>query len=259
MPVKCNRGDGNILCALPYAGTDIPQLISRRLRDENDGFAASDHDLEQLFAHVSSDATILRANFHRYLSDVDNVRPGVEAIPMASMIGVAPLLDGAGEEIWDQPPSEQEAASWRAIFYAPYHAAVAAEIARIRARHGLVYLVNVCVKRQAPGSLPAGLITDIDVCPNSGHSSSIELTSAISTLIKSRGTFSSSHLRISDAGWTTRHYGNPNLGVYAFDIYINEACYLSTDTGEYLYDAAKAARLQSTMTDIFQFVSTWKN
>lgn len=259
MPVKCDRGEGNILCTLPYAGTDIPHLISRRLRDGNDHFAASDHDLEKLFSHVFSEATILRANFHRYLSDVDNVRPRGKAIPMDAMIGVAPLRNGAGEEIWDRPPSKNEAASWRAIFYAPYHAAVAAEIARIRARHGLVYLLNVCVKRQTQGSVPSDIITDIDVCPNSGRSCSIELTSEICALIKSQGTFSSSHLRILDAGWTTRHYGNPNLGVYAFDIYINEACYMTNTSGEYLYDTAKAARLQSTMTDIFQFVSTWKS
>ncbi len=258
MPVQSVQGQGPICIALPYVGTDMQRRIGERLLRAADWSAAPDRYLDRVVSAAFGNATILRANFHRYLSDVDHAHSKPDQPSLQGMVGVVPLHNDEGEDIWSQPPSLKEASTWRSMFYAPYHAALAAEIARIRARHGSVLIVNFRAKRQSLEHGSPADMTDVDICSHMGSTCSIKLTTQISALMKSYGTFASSFKTRARAGWTIRHYGNPGLGVHAIDIDLNEACYLTRHHGESHYDDAKAARLQSMLADVNHLMSTWQ-
>jgi len=71
----------------------------------------------------------------RFLSEVDCASSQVPQKLDTAMIGSVSLSDRNGAKVWDHLPSQQEATIWRAIHYAPYHAAHAAQLARMHAVH----------------------------------------------------------------------------------------------------------------------------
>jgi formiminoglutamase len=51
-------------------------------------------------------------------------------------------------------------------------------------------------------------------------------------------------------GWTTRHYGQPALGVHAIQMELAQYTHLASETPPFAYDEAKADRLRGVLGDI---------
>src|SRR3546814_14925209 len=55
---------------------------------------------------------------------------------------LVPTVDFEGEPIWTEEPDDAEIAERREAWHRPYHEAIAAEIERVKARHGIAVLYD---------------------------------------------------------------------------------------------------------------------
>lgn len=260
MPVENIQEDSPVLVTLPYTGTTINPLIARRVRDPRQCITVPDRYLDRLIGGPGNEVNMVRANFHRFVSDADHATPAGNLKPLRGMMGVVPLLDIGGDCIWQDPPSKKEGVGWRAMYHAPYHAAIAAQIARIRVRRGHVIILNC---RALPDDRPLqhfnATPADITLSTAMGSSCDIDLATKLASVLKCNKAFSSEVSGRNTTGYTTRTYGRPATGVHALDIDIKESCYLRFLEGEGHYDPEKAQAMRDMLSELVAYVTKWQS
>ena len=255
MPLEVVPGTSPLIIAMPYTGTNIRRELVDRLHDKSRHITSNDRYLDRLLDGLAVDATTIRTNFHRFVSDVDAVSKGPELRARNGMLGVIPLIDRDGTGIWDVPPTVSDARVWRALYFAPYHAALAAQIARVRAKCGHAIVLNCRARRSE--TTTAADVPDIEFSTHLGASCAVSLSMNLAALIKSADAQSvvvNGQLR---TGWTTRQYGRPKANTHAFDMDIHERCYLSQEGEVGHYDAEKAAPLRDTLRSVMEYLAQW--
>jgi len=257
MPVEIIRYNSPLIVTLPYIGTNMPRTLVARLADEERLFSAPDRFLLQLVGDVTENVNLLHANFHRFLSDVESGPAEGSPQTQKGMIGAVPLLDRHGASIWAHPPSQKEATSWRAMYYAPYHAALSTQLARMRAMHGHAVLLNLCARHtfDAPERETSGQY--IGFADGSGRTCGIDLSLRIINLLKSDMAFTAQLNRETVTGGTTRRHGRPNARLHAIDLEIDDRGYLTQSDQDVLYDADKARPLRALLNDIIRTLAQW--
>jgi formiminoglutamase len=258
MPLELIQRHGPLIVTLPYTGTNMPRMIADRLNDPAQCITAPDRFLDRLLHGLVEDATVLRVNFHRYLSDVDCVVPGADSRPRKGMLGVVPLLDAHGNTIWEKPPGQREANTWRSTYYAPFHAALAAQIARVRARNGYAMVVT-CRARPAevPAHLPGGDV-DIGISTYLGAAYAVELSTRLTRLVNTSGTHTAMVHGSSTTGWIARHYGRPPARMHAIDFDLSEACYLTRDGDDAAYNTERAESFRKVLREVMDYIGAWR-
>ncbi|MEM6563503.1 MAG: N-formylglutamate amidohydrolase [Pseudomonadota bacterium] len=254
MPVDVLQGYSPLIISLPYTGTNMRPEISARMTAPEDMITIPDRYFDRLWTHVHDTATVMRANFHRYLSDLDAPAGTGDIKPNKGMLGCVPLINQRGELIWNVPPKPAEVHSWRSFYHAPYHAALAAQVARVRARNGHAVLLTCSALRDdAPDQ------TDIQMSSYMGSSCAVELSTSLASIFRNSAEYETTLSGRSGAGWTTRSYGRPAAAIHAIDLRIRESLYLTPD-GEFAahYDQSKAEKLRRLLKDVLSFAATWQ-
>ncbi|MCE8471151.1 N-formylglutamate amidohydrolase, partial [Rhodovulum sulfidophilum] len=162
-PVEITRGDSAVILGLPHTGTHVPEDILARLNARGRELTDTDWHVHELYDGLLPGATTVRATFHRYVIDANRPPEDESLYPGQNTTGLVPLTDFDGEPIWDTTPDAAETARRLAEFHAPYHAALAAEIARVRARHGVAILYDCHSIRSVIPYLFEGILPDFNI------------------------------------------------------------------------------------------------
>lgn len=248
-PVEVTQGDGPVILGLPHTGTFLPEAIRARLNARGRLLADTDWHVERLYDGLLPGATTVRARFHRYVIDANRGADDASLYPGQNTTGLVPLTDFDGEPIWDTPPTEADIAGRKAGFHAPYHAALAAEIARVKARHGVAILYDCHSIRSHIPFLFAGTLPDFNIGTNGGTTCDARVEAAVYGPCAASG-----HSHVLNGrfkgGWTTRHYGRPGEGVHAIQMELAQSTHLATEAPPFAYDTTKAEALRVTLKDI---------
>ena len=169
--------------------------------------------------------------------------------PGQNTTGLVPLTDFDGQPIWQVEPSAEEIAERKEHFHAPYHAALAAEIERVRARHGVAILYDCHSIRSHIPFLFEGTLPDFNIGTNGGASCDPRIEAATLALCAATGRSHVLNGRFK-GGWTTRHYGQPARGVHAIQMELAQSTHLATEAPPFDYDPAKADALRVTLKAI---------
>jgi N-formylglutamate deformylase len=242
-------GSGVMLISAPHVGTHVPAELNTRLTEVGRSLIDTDWYADRLypFAH-ELDATVLRACWSRYVVDLNRDPAGRPLYAGARTTGFVPTETFEGEPLYDpgDEPGPDELAARKALYFDPYHAALEAELARIRAAHGWALLLDAhsiwgTLPRLFEGDLPV-----VNLGTNSGRSCDSTLVEAARAAVAA-----SRYSVVVDGrfkgGYITRHYGVPAAGVHAMQIEINQSAYLA-DGSRMLWDDAKAARLSRVLS-----------
>lgn len=254
------RGDSPLILGLPHTGTDLPEGIAERLNARGRALADTDWHIHQLYADLVPDVTTVRTCIHRYAVDVNRDPGGQSLYPGQNTTGLVPSTDFDGAPIWGdgQAPGPEETEALRAAFHAPYHAALAAEIARVRARHGFAILYDCHSIRSHIPFLFDGTLPDFNIGTNDGATCVRQIESAVFKIC-SKATYYTSILNGRfKGGWTTRHYGRPADGVHAIQMELAQSTYLAAEAAPWQIDAARAADLRVILTDILTTLKNWR-
>jgi N-formylglutamate deformylase len=251
IPVEVVPGDSPVILGLPHTGTWLPEDIRARLNARGQVLADTDWHIERLYDGLLPGATTVRATFHRYVIDANRGADDASLYPGQNTTGLVPLTDFDGEPIWITEPDAADIAHRKHQFHAPYHAALADEIARVRARHGVAILYDCHSIRSHIPFLFDGTLPDFNIGTNSGASCDPRLEAAVFDLCAATGRTHVLNGRFK-GGWTTRHYGQPGTGVHALQMEQAQSTHLATETPPFAYDEAKADALRVTLRAILE-------
>lgn len=240
------RGDSPVVLAFPHTGTELPPAIRARLNGNGRLLADTDWHVDRLYAGLLKDATVVRATFHRYVVDANRDPSGRSLYPGRNTTGLVPATDFDGKPIWNEgeEPSEADVAERLEAFHRPYHAALAAELERVRARHGVAVLYDCHSIRSRIPFLFDGKLPDFNIGTDGGRTCAGAIEAAAVEVCAAAGGYTHVLNGRFKGGWTVRHYGRPGSGVHAIQMELAQDTHLASEEPPFAYDAAKAERLR---------------
>jgi formiminoglutamase len=216
MTIEIHRGDAPLIVAFPHTGTDLPDGIERDLVSPWVGRRDADWWIDRLYAFAADlGATTVRTTVSRTVIDVNRDPSGASLYPGQATTELCPTTDFDGDPLYrSATPEGAEIDRRRALYFDPYHDALAAEIARLRAMHDRVVLYDAHSIRSRIPRLFEGDLPQFNIGTNDGATCDPELSAAIVAQCARSG-----HSHVFNGrfkgGWTTRHYGRPMEGVHA--------------------------------------------
>lgn len=251
-PVLVSRGASPVILAFPHVGTDVPAGIMSRLNDEGRKLRDTDWHVDRLYAGLLPGATTVRATFHRYVIDANRDPGGESLYPGQNTTGLVPLTDFDDQPIWKDAPDAAEIAGRVDTFHRLYHQALAAEIERVKALHGVAVLYDChSIRSQCP-FLFEGRLPDFNIGTDNGRTCAPEIERAVADLCRNAAGYTSVLNGRFRGGWTTRHYGRPERGVHAIQMELAQATHLAAEELPFAYDEAKAMRLRAHLRTILE-------
>ncbi|MES2337516.1 MAG: N-formylglutamate deformylase [Pseudomonadota bacterium] len=219
-----HRGHAPLIVAFPHTGTDLSGLEARFV---SPWLATHDADwhVDRLYAFAHDlGATTVRTAISRSVIDVNRDPSGASLYPGQATTGLCPTTTFDGHRLYgDEEPDTAEIARRRVAYFDPYHAALTGEIARLRGLHERVVVYDAHAIRSRIPRLFDGVLPQFNIGTNGGTTCAPGLTAAVSAhcgpdqVIDGR----------FRGGWTTRHYGRPELGVHAIQMELAMRGYLS--------------------------------
>lgn len=255
-PVDVVRGNSPVILAQPHGGTFIPDDILADLTDLGRSIADTDWHIGQLYDGLLPGATVVRANFHRYVVDANRDPSGASLYPGQNTTGLVPDTDFDGCPIWKEgrAPDAAEVERRRLGFHAPYHAALQAEVDRLRALHGQVTVYDCHSIRSVIPFLFDGTLPAFNVGTNSGATCIPAVEDATRAVVEQAAADGFDHVINGRfrGGWTTRHYGRPETGVNAIQMELAQRIYLTDEQAPWSFDETRAAVLRPYLADILR-------
>jgi N-formylglutamate deformylase len=252
-------GDGPLIFSVPHAGTDLPADIAGHLTPHAATLPDTDWHVEQLYDFAPElGAGIIRANVSRYVIDLNRPPQDESLYPGQATTGLCPPIEFDGTPIYrdgkEVPADEVERR--REVYWQPYHDALAAEIARVKARHGYALLFDCHsiasrVPRLFPGTLP-----DLNLGTVKCESCAPGIQAAIEKVMQESGLTQISNGRFI-GGFITRQYGKPKENVHAVQMEKGQDCHLMDD-GSNRLDPAKVAKLKPVLRRIAEAMLVWR-
>ena len=250
MPFTVRQGAGPIVLGLPHTGTFVPDDIAVKLNENGRKLADTDWHIDQLYAGLLPEVTTVAANFHRFVIDANRDPAGTSLNPNQNTTTLVPLTSFDGAAIWNTPPTEADVGFRRAAFHAPYHAALRAELSRVRNLHGVAILYDCHSIRSGIPFLFDGTLPDFNIGTNMGATCAAEIEAAVATICDNAEGYSATVNGRFKGGWTTRHYGQPHDRIHAIQMELAQSTYLTTEVAPWSYDQAKADHLRQHLRSI---------
>ncbi|WP_237153049.1 N-formylglutamate deformylase [Oryzibacter oryziterrae] len=252
------RGNAPLVVSLPHTGTDLrdlePRLVSPWLARKD-----ADWWIDRLYDFAAElDATIVHTAISRTVIDVNRDPSGVSLYPGQATTELCPTTTFDGEPLYrdGQAPDAEEIEARRLAYHAPYHAALRAEIERLRAIHPTVVLYDCHSIRSEIPRLFEGPLPNFNIGTNSGKAADAALTAAIAALATGPNWTAVTNGRFK-GGIITRAFGTPESGVHAVQMelacrtYVNEPVGPVSEANWPLpYDPAYAEPIRATLRQI---------
>jgi formiminoglutamase len=256
--LQITRGDAPLIVSLPHTGTDIPADIEACLASPWLARKDADWWVDRLYAFAEGmGATIVRTAISRTVIDVNRDPSGASLYPGQTTTELCPTTTFDGEPLYrDRGPDTAEIHRRRTMYFEPYHAALRAEIDRLRALHPSVVLYEAHSIRSNVPRLFDGELPQFNLGTNSGASCDDALTAAVEAACDASGRSRVTNGRFK-GGWTTRHYGQPATAVHAIQMELACRGYMddpaeppTQDTWPTPFHADRAEPLRAVLEDV---------
>jgi N-formylglutamate deformylase len=257
--IEVTRGDSPLILGLPHTGTDVPADCAERLNDTGRALADTDWHIEKLYAGLVEGATLVRTPIHRYVIDVNRAPSDESLYPGQNTTGLCPVTDFDGRAIYlaGRAPDATEIARRTAAYHAPYHGALAAEIARIKALHGFAILYDCHSIRSNIPFLFEGTLPDFNIGTNSGATCDPAIEAMVHTRARAAKGYSSVLNGRFKGGWTTRHYGRPSGGIHAIQMELAQSTHIS-QTPPWAIDRPRFDGMRAHLRAILTDLQNWR-
>jgi N-formylglutamate deformylase len=232
--LNVRRGNAPLLLCLPHTGTQIPAALVPSFRSAWLARRDTDWYVDRLYAFAEGlDASLVRTGISRSVIDPNRDPSGASLYPGQATTELCPTSTFDGEPLYraNLAPGAEEIASRRGDYFVPYHGAIAAEIARLRARHAHLVVYDCHSIRSQIPRLFSGLLPHLNLGTFSGASCAPVLSARIEALCE-QSDFSHITNGRFKGGYTTRHYGRPLEGVHAVQMELACRAYLREPLGE---------------------------
>jgi N-formylglutamate deformylase len=222
------RGEAPLVISVPHAGVDLAGFESAFV---DPWLARKDADwrVDELYDFVEPlGATLVRTRLSRSIIDVNRDPSGASLYPGQATTELVPTTTFDGEPLYPtgRSPDAAEIGKRRHLYFDPYHAALGAEIARLRRTFSRVALFDAHSIRSQIPRLFDGELPVFNLGTNSGRSCSPALREAVEAVLASSGASSTTDGRFK-GGWITRAFGAPKEGIEALQMELACRAYLA--------------------------------
>jgi N-formylglutamate deformylase len=256
-----HRGTAPLLVSTPHVGTLIPDALRPRFTERALAVEDTDWHLETVYAFAQElGASRIVPRYSRYVIDLNRPPQNAPMYAGANNTELCPTRSFEGLPLYrdGQAPDEDEVAQRRALYWRPYHDALAAELARIKAQHGYALLWDGhSIKSELPW-LFDGRLPDLNLGTAAGASCDPGLRAALARVLQAQSTYTHVIDGRFKGGHITRHYGRPHEQVHAVQLEMCFSCYLQCEAPPYALDPQRAARLQPVLRALLQAALAWR-
>lgn len=259
------RGDAPLLVSIPHTGIDLaglePRLVSPWL-----GRRDCDWWIDKLYDFAEKlGATVVHTAISRTVIDVNRDPSGVSLYPGQATTSLCPTDTFDGDPLYraGEEPGQAEIDQRRETYFAPYHAALQAEIDRLRGLHGKIVVYDCHSIRSVLPRLFEGTLPVFNLGTNDGKSTDPALQALVAEITAGTGQSHIVNGRFK-GGFITRRFGRPQDGVHALQMELSCRGYMrepegksTPDTWPVPYDADYAAPIRATLTKILETAISW--
>lgn len=183
------EGASRVIVSIPHSGTHLAGL-DERLTHAALQKPDTDWHLPRLYGFLADmDVTVIAAKYSRYVVDLNRDPAGASLYPGQNVTELCPTtLFDEGDIYYDgQKPDSDEISQRVAACWHPYHDALAAQIERVKAKHGQAVLFDAhSIASQVPRFFE-GQLPDFNLGTNDGDSCDVTLAEqAFSVLAKAK-------------------------------------------------------------------------
>lgn len=257
--IEMTHGSSPLVLGLPHTGTDIPEECRARLNGAGRRMADTDWHIHRLYEGLVPDVTCVRTRVHRYAIDVNRDPSGASLYPGQNTTGLCPTTDFDGAPIYraGEEPDAAEVERRRRAYHAPYHAALAHALERVRAAHGFAILYDCHSIRSHIPFLFDGTLPDFNIGTNEGTTCAPDIEAhTLDICSRTEGYTAILNGRFK-GGWTTRHYGKPAAGIHAIQMELAQSTYMM-ERAPWTYLEDKAERTRTHLQTILKTLSDWR-
>lgn len=273
--LQVHEGDAPLIVSFPHTGVELPDDLAGHFGSPWLARRDTDWWVHELYGFVHGlGATTVRSTISRSVIDLNRDPGGTSLYPGQPTTALCPLTTFDNQPLYrsDSAPDAAEIERRRRTYFAPYHAALAAQVARLRRRHATVVVYDAHSIRSRIPHLFAGELPQFNL-GTAGRSGAVDtscdsaLAAAVETLCRHSGMSWVRNGRFK-GGWITRHYSDVPAGVHSLQMelacrgYMHEpepAC-LDEHTWPTPLDAGRAAPLRRTLAQVLdtclEFAST---
>ena len=246
MSFSVHQGISPLLVSMPHIGTDIPRDLHERYMPRALAVEDTDWHLARLYDFLPElGASVLMPRTSRYVIDLNRPPDDAPMYPGASNTELCPTRFFTGDALYKPgcEPSIEERQQRRAQYWQPYHAALAAELQRIKAVHGFALLWDAhSIRSQIPW-LFEGTLPGLNIGTASGASADATISAAIDQVCTHAGAVTHVVNGRFKGGYITRHYGAPHHKVHAVQLEMCQYLYMA-ETPPFAFDEEKAGSIR---------------
>lgn len=257
---QLHRGDSPLVVDVPHAGVFIPPAITAELTEAARRVPDTDWHVEKLLGFAAATgATLVVATHSRIVVDLNRDPTGAALYPGADNTELCPTRTFDQDPIYQagDGPDASELAVRRATYFDPYHATLAAEVERVRARHGYAILLDGHSIRSRVLRFFSGQLPDLNLGTADGRSCAPGLQEAAAGVLAGAADFTHVVNGRFKGGYVTRHYGRPVGGVHALQLEIAQCAYMD-EAPPWRWDAMRAAPLAAVLLQLVAALTAWR-
>jgi N-formylglutamate amidohydrolase len=231
-----------VLIEVPHAGTTVPEAVSDELVAPADALLRdADIYVDELYANAPNlGAALLCARVSRFVVDLNRAQDDFDSATVTdhpSTLGAQPRgvvwrATTDGRPLLRRPLSLPALRSRLATYYVPYHEQLRRTLEALRSQFGFAILIAGHSMPSHGRSLHVETgIRRADVVPGTRGRTSADarVIDAVDAHFRSAG-LSVRHDDPYKGGFSTTHYGRPDLRVHAVQIELNRALYVNETT-----------------------------
>jgi N-formylglutamate deformylase len=253
-------GTTPLLVSVPHVGTELPADQCSRYVERALALEDTDWHLDELYAFVRDlGAGLLLPRFSRYLIDLNRPPDGALMYPGANNTELCPTRFFTGDPLYrtGEAPNPAEVARRRTVYWRPYHGALAAEVARLRNRHGYAIVFDAHSIRSVLPWLFEGVLPALNLGTAGGQSCAPQLRVALAGVLGGQTGFDHAIDGRFKGGYITRHYGRPTDGVHAAQLEMGLRCYMAEES-PFVIDPGRASALQPVLHALVETMLAWR-
>jgi N-formylglutamate deformylase len=242
-----HQGSIPLLISIPHLGTQIPTDIASTMTPVAQRTDDCDWHLDRLYAFAKRmGASMLTPAYARYVVDLNRPPDGANLYPGQDTTGLLPVDTFDKEALYldGHLPDEAELARRRELYWKPYHAALAGELAALKAKHGKVLLWEAHSIRSRVPRFFEGRLPDFNFGTSNGASAAAGVADELAAIVERHG---GGYTAVANGrfkgGYITRQYGQPEQGVHAVQLELSQITYMEEQM-PYAYDDVLAAKIE---------------
>lgn len=258
-PYRYRHGGSALVVSMPHVGTFIPHSVGAALSDCAARRPDTDWHLPRLYDFLEElDATVIAANCSRYVVDVNRPPDGTNLYPGQDTPRLCPIDTFDREPLYRggaEPGAEAIARRLERIWH-PYHRRLQAEVARVRAQHGVAILWDAHSIVSRVPRLFEGRLPDFNLGTADGAACDPALAQSLLAALSRHGGFTAVLNGRFKGGYITRAYGRPHESVHAIQLEMAEAVYMD-ERSPFTFRADLAPQVRPILREQLEIALEW--